>query len=59
MLIGVNSVVKSTSLKEFYLTDIKKLFDGRMIRDEYLYKSSPALVQMYEFCKKVIDILQI
>lgn len=59
LLIGVNSVVKSTSLKEFYLTDIKKLFDGRMIRDKYLYKSSPALAQMYEFCKKIIDILQI
>lgn len=58
LLIAVYIVIKSDDLKTSYLKNIKELFDGRMIRDAYLYKSSPALNQMYEFCKEVIDILQ-
>lgn len=58
LLIAVDIVIKSDELKSYYLKSIKKLFDGRMIRDAYLYKSSPALNQMYEFCKEVVDILQ-
>lgn len=58
LLIAVDIVIKSNELKSHYLKSIKNLFDGRMIRDAYLYKSSPALNQMYDFCKQVVDILQ-
>lgn len=58
LLIAVNIVIKSEELKTYYLKSIKDLFDQRMIRNAYLYKSSPALNQMYDFCKKVVDILQ-
>lgn len=58
LLIAVNIVIKSEDLKTYYLKSIKELFDGRMIRDAYLYRSSPALNQMYDFCKEVVDILQ-
>ncbi len=58
LLIAVEKVIKSEELKSYYLKSIKELFDVRMIRDSYLYKSSPALNQMYEFCKEIIDILK-
>lgn len=58
LLIAVDVVIKSQDLKTFYLKSIKELFDGRMIRDAYLYKSSPALNQMYDFCKEIIDSIQ-
>lgn len=58
LLIAVNIVIKSEDLKTYYLKSIKELFEGRMIRDAYLYRSSPALNQMYDFCKEVVDILQ-
>ena len=51
-------VIKSKELKTFYLKGINELFEGRMVRDAYLYKASPALNQMYAFCKEVIDILK-
>ena len=40
------------------LEDIKKLFDGRIIKNYYLYKSSPVLNQTYRFLKEIIDILE-
>lgn len=40
------------------LIEIDSLFEGRMIESAYLYKSSPSLIQMYDFCKKVIDKIQ-
>lgn len=55
LLVAIHKVIKSHDLKTYYLKGIKDLFDGRMIRDAYLYKSSPALNQMYSFCKEVID----
>lgn len=58
LLIAVDSVIMSDELKAHYLNNIKNLFDGRMIRDAHLYKSSPALNQMYEFCKEIVDTLQ-
>lgn len=58
LLIAVHKVIKSNDLKNYYLKSIKNLFDVRMIRDAHLYKSSPALNQMYEFCKDVVDSLQ-
>lgn len=58
LLIAVNIVIKSEDVKTYYLNSLKELFDGRMIEKAYLYKSSPALNQMYHFCKEVVDILQ-
>lgn len=58
LLIAVDRVIKSDELKDYYLNNIKNLFDGRMVRDAHLYKSSPALNQMYEFCKEIVDTLQ-
>lgn len=58
LLIAVNMVIKSDDLKAYYLISIKDLFDGRMIRNASLYKSSPALNQMYDFCKEIIDKIQ-
>lgn len=58
LLIAVNLVIKSQELKTYYLKSIKELFDCRIIKYTYLYKSSPALNQMYKFCKEVVDILQ-
>ena len=57
LLIAVDTIIKSQDLKKYYLKNIKELFYGRMVRDAYLYKSSPALNQMYFFCKEIIDIL--
>lgn len=57
LLIAVNIVIKNEDLKTYCITSIKKLFDGRMIRNAYLYKSSPALIQMYDFCKEIVDIV--
>nr|WP_246818920.1 Abi family protein [Aerococcus sp. HMSC062A02] len=59
LLIAVDVVIKSNDLKRHLLEEIKELFDGRMVRDAYLYKSSPSLCQMYDFCKIIIDKLQI
>lgn len=58
LLIAIDMVIKSKELKTFYLKGINELFEGRMVRDAYLYKASPALNQMYAFCKEVIDILK-
>lgn len=55
LLIAIDSIIKSQSLKKYYLNNIKNLFHIRMVRDDYLYKSSPALSQMYNFSKKIID----
>lgn len=53
LLIAVDTIIKSQDLKKYYLKNIKELFYGRMVRDAYLYKSSPALNQMYFFCNLV------
>ncbi len=58
LLFSIDIVIKSEELKNYYFKNIKELFDGRMIRNAHLYKSSPSLNQMYEFCKKIIDNLQ-
>lgn len=58
LLIALNVVIKSPKLKNYYLHNIKELFDGRMIQNASLYRSSPALHQMYNFCKAVIDNIQ-
>lgn len=58
LLMAVNIIIKSNDLKKCYLKSIKELFDGRMVRDIHLYKSSPALNQTYEFCKEIIDKIQ-
>ncbi len=58
LLIAVNTILKSDELKTDHLKSIRNLFYGRMIRNSTLYKSSTALNQMYEFCKKVVDNLQ-
>lgn len=55
LLFAINTVIKSDDLKSLYFRELKRLFDERMPRNSYLYKSSPALNQMYEFCKEVID----
>ncbi len=55
LLFAIDIVIKSNDLKNLYFKNLKKLFGERMPRDAYLYKSSPAINQMYEFCKNVID----
>ena len=54
----MNVVIKSQNLKTYYLKSIKESFEGRMIRDAHLYRSSRALNQTYKFFKGIIDILQ-
>ncbi|WP_326494239.1 Abi family protein [Aerococcus mictus] len=58
LLIGIDIIIKSNQLKKHFLEEIKALFEGRMIREAYLYKSAPGLQQMYAFCKETIDKLQ-
>lgn len=58
VLLVSNLAIKSQELKTRQLKRIKRLFEGRMIESAYLYKSSPSLIQMYDFCKKVIDKIQ-
>lgn len=54
LLIAVDDVIKSEDLKNHYLREIKELFDGRMIINKDLYKSSTSLQQMYAFCKEIV-----
>lgn len=58
LLIAVEELIKSDDLRYKNLEDIKKLFDGRIIKNYYLYKSSPVLNQTYRFLKEIIDILE-
>lgn len=59
LLYAIKIVIKSEKLKKYYFDNISRLFNDRMVRDSYLYKSAPALNQMYDFCKKVLDILKV
>lgn len=54
LLIAVDDVIKSEDLKDHCLQEIKELFDGRMISNKDLYKSSTSLQQMYAFCKEIV-----
>lgn len=54
LLIAVNDVIKSDDLKNHCLREIKELFDGRMISNKDLYKSSTSVQQMYDFCKEIV-----
>lgn len=58
LLIAVDDVIKSEDLKNHCLQEIKELFDGRMIRNKDLYKSSTSLQQMYIFCKEIVHNVQ-
>lgn len=54
LLIAVDDVIKSEDLKDHCLQEIKELFDGRMISNKDLYKSSTSVQQMYDFCKEIV-----
>lgn len=54
LLIAVDDVIKSEDLKNHCLQEIKELFDGRMISNRDLYKSSTSVQQMYTFCKEIV-----
>ena len=54
LLIAVDDVIKSEDLKNHCLQEIKELFDGRMISNRDLYKSSTSVQQMYAFCKEIV-----
>ena len=58
LLIAVDDVIKSEDLKNHCLQEIKELFDGRMVRNKDLYKSSTSLQQMYIFCKEIVHNVQ-
>lgn len=58
LLIAVEELIKSDELRYKNLEEIKKLFDERMIKNNYLYRSSPAIKQTYRFLKGIIDILE-
>lgn len=57
LLISLDTVLKSDELKKRNLKEFTELFKCRMVRNADLYKSAPALYQMYEFCNKIIDTL--
>lgn len=43
LLIAVEELIKSDELRYKNLEEIKKLFDERMIKNNYLYRSSPVI----------------
>lgn len=59
LLIAVEELIKSDELRYKNLEEIKKLFDERMIKNNYLYRSSPVIKQTYRFLKGIIDILEV
>ena len=58
LLIAVEELIKSDKLRYKNFEYIKKLFDGRIIKNHNLYRSSPVLKQTYQFLKGIIDILE-
>ena len=58
LLIAVEELIKSDELRYKNIESIKKLFDGRIIKNSNLYRSSPVIKQTYRFLKGIIDILE-
>ncbi len=55
LLCAIHFVIQSDALKRNHWKSARVLFDGRMVKNKDLYKSSPALIQAYHFCKAIID----
>lgn len=55
LLISANKLITSNLLKSHSLNELSQLFNERMLRNAYLYKSSPSINQTYDFCKKAIN----
>lgn len=55
VITSIETVINSEELKIDLFNRLKILFNDRIPRCSEIYKSSPALNQMYKFCKDIID----